>query len=96
MAQTNAIGSSQVLQGSLGTSDRVTAGKKEETQKAVVAPSSDSTAISSAASSLSQISSTTDDVRTEKVAAIQSAIANGTYSVSASAVADKLIQHLLG
>ena len=35
------------------------------------------------------------DVRTEKVAAIQQALANGSYSVSPTAVADKLIDHML-
>jgi negative regulator of flagellin synthesis FlgM len=35
------------------------------------------------------------DVRTAKVEALQQAIANGTYSVSSSDVADKLIQSLL-
>jgi negative regulator of flagellin synthesis FlgM len=37
-----------------------------------------------------------DDVRTEKVAALQAAIASGTYNVPASAVADKLIESMLG
>ena len=37
-----------------------------------------------------------DDVRTDKVAALQAAITSGTYNVPASAVADKLIQSMLG
>lgn len=36
------------------------------------------------------------DVRTAKVEALQKAIANGSYSVSSSDVADKLIQTLQG
>ena len=36
------------------------------------------------------------DVRTAKVAALQAAIAGGTYNVSAGDVADKLIENLLG
>jgi len=36
------------------------------------------------------------DVRLEKVAAIQQALAAGTYAVSPSDVAGKLIEHLLG
>lgn len=35
------------------------------------------------------------DLRTEKIAAIQQALASGSYSVSPSAVADKLIGHML-
>jgi flagellar biosynthesis anti-sigma factor FlgM len=36
------------------------------------------------------------DVRTEKVAAIQTAIASGNYNVSAAAVASKLVSSMLG
>ena len=36
------------------------------------------------------------DVRADKVAALQAAIAGGTYKVSASDVADKLLGSLLG
>jgi len=35
------------------------------------------------------------DVRADKVAALQQAIANGSYNVSSSDVADKMIQSLL-
>ena len=35
------------------------------------------------------------DVRIDKVAAIQQALASGSYAVSASEVAGKLIDHLL-
>jgi negative regulator of flagellin synthesis FlgM len=37
-----------------------------------------------------------DDVRADKVASLQSAIASGTYNVPASAVAHKLIESMLG
>jgi negative regulator of flagellin synthesis FlgM len=36
------------------------------------------------------------DVRTDKVAAVQSALAAGTYNVPASAVASKLVDAMLG
>ena len=39
---------------------------------------------------------TGSDVRADKVAALQQAIASGTYNVSAADVADKLISNLLG
>ena len=46
----------------------------------------------------SQVSATaaSDGVRMDKVAAIQTALVNGTYNVSASAVASKLIDSMLG
>ena len=50
----------------------------------------------SAAGGLVVQASAGSDVRTAKVAALQAAIAGGTYNVSASAVADKLIDSLLG
>lgn len=50
----------------------------------------------SAAGGLVVQASTGSDVRTAKVAALQAAIAGGTYNVSAGDVADKLIENLLG
>jgi flagellar biosynthesis anti-sigma factor FlgM len=35
-----------------------------------------------------------DDVRIEKIARLRAAIANGTYSVSAEALAEKMIEHI--
>jgi negative regulator of flagellin synthesis FlgM len=49
----------------------------------------------SPAAVLAAASSALPDVRTEKVASIQQALANGTYAVSASDVAGKVIDHLL-
>ncbi|MFP5235581.1 MAG: flagellar biosynthesis anti-sigma factor FlgM [Acidobacteriota bacterium] len=56
------------------------------------AASSDRATLSQAASQASQIG---DDVRTEKVAAIQAALASGTYSVPATAVASSMIDAML-
>lgn len=49
----------------------------------------------SAAGGLVAQALTTSDVRMEKVASLQAAIANGTYTVPASAVANKLVEYLL-
>lgn len=55
---------------------------------------SDQAHLSSGAAFASQLSSL-PDVRTEKVQAIQSAIANGSYNVSSMDVAQSLIGHML-
>ena len=55
----------------------------------------DQSALSLTASALSSASADSD-VRMDKVQQLQAAIANGTYNVSSSAVADKLIQSMLG
>lgn len=51
--------------------------------------------VSTTAGALAQITGQSD-VRTEKVAQLQAAIASGTYNVSSSDVADKLIDSMLG
>lgn len=55
----------------------------------------DQTHLSAAANVVSQSIGQTD-VRTDKVAAVQAAIAGGNYHVESSQVASKLIDHLLG
>ncbi len=55
----------------------------------------DATRLSTASAAVAQAAAG-PDVRTEKVAALQAAIAKGTYIVSAGDVADKLIGSLLG
>ena len=59
------------------------------------ASGNDQTRLSGAASLASRAASL-PDVRQEKVAAVQTAIGNGTYSVSANDVAQSLIGHMLG
>ena len=56
--------------------------------------SGDSATLSGAASGLAQ-SVSGEGVRTEKVAAVQAALAAGTYDVPASAVANKLVDVML-
>ncbi len=55
----------------------------------------DHATLSSAGAEVSQ-ASTGSDVRMQKVAAVQAALAAGTYSVPASAVAGKVIDSMLG
>ncbi len=55
---------------------------------------SDQATFSSAASEVSQTASG-ESVRTDKVAAVQVALADGTYSVPASAVASRMIDSML-
>ena len=56
---------------------------------------SDSATFSSAASEVS-LTATDSGIRTDKVAAVQSAIAAGTYNVPASAVSSKMVDAMLG
>jgi negative regulator of flagellin synthesis FlgM len=56
---------------------------------------SDSATLSSAGSQVAQTASDSD-VRPEKVASIQAALASGTYNVPASAVASKMVDSMLG
>ena len=50
----------------------------------------------SAAGGLAAGSTDMSDVRTTKVAELRQAIASGTYNVSSSAVADKMVEGMLG
>jgi negative regulator of flagellin synthesis FlgM len=58
-------------------------------------PIQDHTEVSTAASLAHQAMSV-PDVRMDKVAAVQQALANGTYQVSAGDVADKLLRQMMG
>lgn len=55
--------------------------------------SADHATLSSAASELAQ--SAGEDVRTDKVASIQEALANGSYNVSALALSSKMVDSML-
>lgn len=69
---------------------------KSGTSAAAANPlTSDRATLSNAASEVAQTASDAD-VRMDKVAGIQAALAAGTYSVPASAVAAKMVDSMLG
>jgi negative regulator of flagellin synthesis FlgM len=59
------------------------------------APAADHATVSVAGTGISQ-SSGGSDVRMEKVAAVQQALANGTYNIPAEAVASSVVNSMLG
>jgi negative regulator of flagellin synthesis FlgM len=68
---------------------------KGNTEAAGSSFSTDRATLSSAASEMSQAAAD-EGVRMDKVASIQAALAAGTYSVPATAVASKVIDSMLG
>jgi negative regulator of flagellin synthesis FlgM len=100
MSSTNGIGSLQPIMNTIATSETKstqqtnTAQPSASTAAANTAASSDQANLSSTGSVIAQ-ALTGDDVRTDKVAALSEAIASGSYNISSSDVADKLIQSLL-
>ena len=100
MTGLDGINSLQQALGSLGVkenraTDATTNQGTGATASAGAAQRTDQASVSSAGGLAAQLS-TSPDVRTEKVAQLRAAIASGTYNVPASAVADKLVSHLLG
>jgi negative regulator of flagellin synthesis FlgM len=93
MQQTNGISSVQSTLATQPVNETKTpAPVKPSADEAASSAKSDKTSFSAAAKSVSASS----DVRLDKVASLQAAIANGTYSVSSGQVADKIITSLLG
>ena len=74
----------------VAVAERVMRGTAEELEAA----GADEAHLSVAASLASQAS--LPDVRQEKVAGVQAALASGTYSVSSQDVAQSLMDHMLG
>lgn len=74
-----------------GSVKRSTAGKAAEPGSLT----SDSATLSSAGTEVAQ-TVTDGGVRTDKVAAVQAALGDGTYQVPASAVASKVVDAMLG
>ena len=92
---TLAIGASAVSSAPISKTTTA-AGEAEATPKASTPVIANDQTTLSLASSLLASALKVSDVRTEKVAALQQTIAAGTYNVSSSDVADKLLQSLLG
>ena len=85
-----------VLQGQVSSVDNSTkvSGQGSKGQAVSAPATGDATRLSTTSGIVAQATAGSD-VRFEKVAALQSAIASGTYKVSAGDVADKLINSLL-
>lgn len=95
------INSLEKALGTLGTKEiratdaaKTTSAQVSSTAGQPASRSTDHASVSSAGGLVAQMANSSD-VRTEKVAQLQAAIASGTYNVPASAVADKLVDHLL-
>ena len=84
------------LRSLLGVTGQQPAGLASRTnaQTGAIAPVSDLATLSSAGSEVSQ-SASADEVRMEKVAAVQAVLASGSYNVPASAVASKMVDAML-
>lgn len=85
------------LRSLLGTTPATTpaGGPKSNATQGTSALGADHATFSNAGSEVS-LSSGGDGVRTEKVAAVQAALAAGTYDVSTSAVASKVVDAMMG
>lgn len=98
MTQTNGIGTNQLSSSLIDRADRAQTekqGKALSAQKSALNPSHDVAKFSGAGSVLAKAAATTDDVRTERVAALKAAVNSGNYNVSSTAVADKLLDSML-
>jgi negative regulator of flagellin synthesis FlgM len=91
------INSLHKMLGALQTNDSAGVNKaaKAGTTDLTAAGSSADSAKLSAAGGMASQATDTSDVRMDKVAALQQAIASGSYRVSASDVADKMVESLL-
>lgn len=100
MAALDGISTLQTTLSSLNVSDAQAAAAAQSRTRAATgaetsaaqAGSLDRTSLSAAAG----LAADDSDVRLGKVAELRTAINNGTYNVSASAVADKIVEGLLG
>lgn len=96
MSETTGVGNLGSLVSSLGLERTSGTARATKADAGVETKSvrGDQATLSSAAGALAQAANT-DDVRSEKVAELQKAIASGSYHVSSTVVADKLIDSML-
>jgi len=98
MSSTSGIGAAQQALSLPATASPKETSRADEAKQASIslgAAQNDTAELSSASGVLLQPASV-PDARTAQLEAIQQAIAAGTYSISASAVADKLIESMGG
>ena len=91
----NSLDGLKSLLGATPIANAVTQQPKNGVAASESALSRDSATLSSAGNEVSQTASDSG-VRMDKVTGIQAALAAGTYSVSASAVASKVVDSMLG
>jgi negative regulator of flagellin synthesis FlgM len=94
MSYTNGIGNLQHALSSIASTSTKPAQDAAENSSVHVSLQEDQASLSSASGVMSQALEGSD-VRTAKVAALQQAIASGSYNVSSSDVAEKMIESLL-
>jgi|SRR5580692_5224214 negative regulator of flagellin synthesis FlgM len=90
----NSVDGLKTLLGVPSTAPAQTQPVKSEASSSTGAFTGDHATLSTAGSGISEVVSESD-ARMEKVAAVQAAIATGTYSVPASAVAGKVVDAML-
>jgi negative regulator of flagellin synthesis FlgM len=89
------LGALQVNEATNVSGTAAAASKAASTAAAVTGASSSVDRTSLSAAGLASQSADTSDVRLTKVAELRSAILSGTYSVSSSDVADKMVESML-
>jgi negative regulator of flagellin synthesis FlgM len=98
MTQTSGIGNSQLSSNLIDRTDRMQTEKQlkaSSVQRPDTTTRQDVATVSGTGSVLATAATNTEDVRTERVAALKAAVDAGSYNVSSTAVADKLLDSML-
>jgi negative regulator of flagellin synthesis FlgM len=93
--QATALGSLNGVSGINGTSAAAAASGAEKKPESVASAAVSDQATVSSTGGLVAAALSTSDVRQDKVASLQAAIASGSYNVSSSDVASKIVDSLL-